>query len=155
MKKIITWFKQRTCNKIAIIANLAACASNLYYDCYLVAFMWFLLAVSWIIIDGYQRILKTVCELSWKNIKDSRQYILGYSIERTKTLYYLCLYRKEKLVADFCKGKWNLKDTDEYLERLRNAEDSIEAISELLHKKIKEQQENDGKDNKTETEGAE
>lgn len=155
MKKIITWFKQRTCNKIAVIANLAACASNLYCGCYWVAFMWFLLAVSWIIIDGYQRRLKTVCELSEKNIKDARQYILGYSIERTKTLYYLSLYSKEKLVADFCKGKWNLKDTGEYLERLRNAEDAIEAISELLHKKIKEQQENDGKDNKTETKGAE
>lgn len=155
MKKILNFIGSRKFNKVIIVADFIACAVNVCCGCFWFAVLWFLLATSWMVIDGYQKRLKRVCETAEKNDKATLVYIKSLNLERTKVLYYLTLYSKEKLTSDFCRGRWNLKDTKEYLERLRNAEDSIEALSELIHKKINEQQENDGKDNKTETEGAE
>lgn len=155
MRKILSWFGSRAFNKVIIFADLAAFAVNIYGGLYWLAVLWLLLALSWIVIDGYQKRMRRVCEIAEKNDKAMLVYIKSLNLERTKVLYYLTLYSKEKLTSDFCKGRWNLKDTNEYLERLRNAEESIEALSELMHKKIKEQQENDGKDNKAKTEGAE
>lgn len=155
MRKILSWFGSRTFNKVIIFADLTAFAMNIYGGLHWFAVLWFLLALSWIVIDGYQKRLRRVCDIAEKNDKAMLVYIRSLNLERTKVLYYLTLWSKEKLTSDFCKGRWNLKDTKEYLERLRNAEESIDALSALIHKKIKEQQENDGKNNETETKGAE
>lgn len=148
------WFKQRITNKIAIIANFAACVANLYCGCYWVAFLWLLLAVSWIIIDGYQVRLRRVCEIAEKNDVGMVQYVRSINLERAKVLYYICLYRKEKLISDFCKTDWQQKDTKKFLSELQMAETSVETLSKLLQEKLKEY-DNDGKDNKTKAEGAE
>lgn len=138
MKRIINWFKQRIFNKVAIIANLVASTANIYCGCYFVAFLWLLLAISWIIIDGYQARLRRVCEIAEKNDVGTVQYIRSLNLERTKVLYYICLYQKEKLVADYCKKDWLHKDSKKFIAELRNAEISVETISELLQKKLKE-----------------
>lgn len=146
MKKIITWFKTRTINKIAIIATFVACGANLYCGCYWMATLWLLLAISWIIIDGYQRKLKVVCEFCEKNDKDIAVYIRSINLERAKVFYYLCLYNREKLIADYCKKDWLHKDSRKFINDLESRERCVEAASEMLQDLLKEY-DNDNSDN--------
>lgn len=154
MKKILSWFGSRTFNKIVIFSDLAAFAVNIYSGLHWFGLLWLLLALSWIVIDGYQKRLRKVCEMAEKNDVSMMQYIRSINLERVKVLYYICLYNKEKLIADYCKRDWVNKDSNEFIKKLHNAEVSVEATSELLQQKLKEY-DNDGKNNETETKGAE
>ena len=154
MRKILSWFGSRTFNRIIIFADLAAFAVNIYSGLHWFGLLWLLLALSWIVIDGYQKRLRRVCEMAEKNDVSMMQYIRSINLERVKVLYYICLYNKEKLIADYCKRDWVNKDSSEFIKKLHNAEVSVETVSELLQQKLKEY-DNDGKDNETETKGAE
>lgn len=138
MRKILSWFGSRAFNKVIIFADLAAFAVNIYCGLHWFAVLWFLLALSWIVIDGYQKRLRRVCEISEKNDVSMVQYIRSLNLERAKVLYYICLYNKEKLIANYCKKDWLHKDSKKFITELRNAEISVDAMSELLQKKLKE-----------------
>lgn len=154
MRKILSWFGSRTFNKVIIFANLTAFAVNIYGGLHWFAVLWLLLALSWIVIDGYQKRLRRVCDIAESNDICITQYVRSINLERVKVLYYICLYSKEKLIADYCKKYWVNKDSKKFIRELQNAEKSVQAASELLQERLKEY-DNDGKDNETETKGAE